>query len=228
MDPMAASFPLCADRPAAPADAPDRLQQACGAGRHSPHRLLHKALRVRLTDTLQAAGRLDAAHPAQRRQFVGLVEAALTACLTHMTLETQWLHEPLRQRAPRTVAAVEDDHRELAAHAELLRQRLAVLADTEAPGPALALGHELYLRLSQFIGEGLAHMVEEEGALSLALWAHFDDLELQDLEAAMLGALQPPERDHVLFDLGQALGATERPALRRALSRAVAPDIPAR
>lgn len=216
---MPATFPLGAARPAAATDAPDRLQQACGAGRHSPHRLLHKALRVRLTDTLQAAGRLDAAHPAQRQQFVTLVEAALGACLGHMALETQWLHDPLRQRAPRAVAAVEDDHRELTAHADLLRERLSVLAATDAPDPALALGHEVYLRLSQFIGEGLAHMVEEEGALALALWAHFDDAELQDLEASMLAALQPPERDQVLLDLGQALGATERPALRRALMR---------
>lgn len=209
------------------ADAPvpaDRLAQACATMRHSPHRLLHKALRVRLTDALQAAGRLDALHPAQRAQLVTLVDGALAACLDHVVLETRWLHEPLRQRSPRALAAVEDDHRELAADAAQLRARLAQLQAATRPAEFLALGHEVYLRFSQFVGEGLAHMVEEEGALALALWDSFDDAQLQGFEAQMLAALPAGEREQVLHDLKQALGSAERPALRRALDLAGRPD----
>ncbi|GAP36630.1 hemerythrin domain-containing protein [Piscinibacter sakaiensis] len=185
--------------------ATDALAAACAATRLQPYRVIHKGLRVLMGHTLQQAGATDVADPAQRAALVDAVDTLLSTCEDHLAHENRFLHEPLQARAARAVRAFHDDHLEHLAQIAALRRLLQQVRDAGPQAPALA--YELYLRLSQFIGENLAHMAEEESTLTRALWAHFDDAELQALIAALEGSLAPAD---LAFYLGWiALGAND-------------------
>jgi len=175
--------------------------------RRPPYRHLHKALRQALVHMLHRAGTLDAADPQEREQLVAEVERTLAVCADHLAHERRFLLDPLRARAPRAVVAFDDDHAEQLANIDALR--LLLLQLRNGGGHDTGLAHELYRRLSQFVGENLLHMAEEESSLTRALWAHFSDDEIAGFLAALHAARSPAE--HVMFTrwMAQSLHARE-------------------
>lgn len=202
--PATASLPL-AD---AAADRPDAIGITSGSSRFAPYRFIHKGLRVLMFDTLRQAGALDAGDAQERARLVDEVERLLATCADHLAHENQFFHQALRERAPRAVLPFHEDHLEhleAIAGLRLLLQRLRDAAGAQAP----ALACELYLRLSVFIGENLAHMAEEESSLTLALWAHFSDEEIHGIEGALHASLAPHEMAFYLRWMARGLNVAE-------------------
>ena len=187
---------------------PDALAVAAATPRYAPYRYIHKGLRVLMFTTLQRSGALDASLAEDRRQIVQDVEGLLATCADHLAHENQFFHDALRQRAPRAVLPFHEDHLE---HLEaisalgLLLQRLRDAPVELAP----ALAYELFLRLSVFIGENLAHMAEEESTLTQALWAHFSDEEIGAMETALQATIAPQDMAFYLRWMAQGMNANE-------------------
>lgn len=188
---------------------PDTLATACATPRYMPYRFIHKGLRVLMTTTLCQAGALDAAIAADRSALVDAVERLLATCADHLAHENQFFHEALRRHAPRAVLPFHDDHQEHVAAIESLSLLLQRVRDAAEAPQAQALAYELYLRLSVFIGENLAHMAEEESTLTTALWAHFSDTQLAEIEAALHATLAPEEMAFYTRWIAQGLNAGE-------------------
>lgn len=194
------------------------------SARPQPYRFIHKGLRVLMMRTLQRAGALDARDAGDRAALVGEVELLLTVCTDHLAHENHFFHEPLRQRAPRAVLAFDEDHREHLDAIAALRLQLQRVRDAghEAGDDAAARAYALYLELSRFVAENLAHMAEEETVLTRALWQHFADHEIQQLEDALRAALSPDEAAFYLRWMARGLNLAELHALL-AGARAEAP-----
>lgn len=190
------------------ASRPDAMAVAAATPRYSPYRYIHKGLRALMFNTLQQAGALDASRAEDRAQIVDEVERLLATCADHLAHENQFFHEALRQRAPRAVMPFHEDHLE---HLEaistlgLLLQRLRDAPAALAP----TLAYELFLRLSVFIGENLAHMAEEESVLTQSLWAHFSDDEIVALETALQASIAPHEMAFYLGWMARGMNASE-------------------
>lgn len=189
----------------------DALAAACAGTRLQPYRFIHKALRRELFAVLQAAGALDVTLWEERNRLVAEVERVLAVCADHLAHENQFLHEPLRARLPRTVVPFDDDHAEHLASIDALRLLLQRVRD--AGDDAAALAYELYLRLSQFVGENLAHMAEEESTMTRALWAHFSDAEIAGFVDGIHATLSPEENAMFVRWMAHALNATEQAQL---------------
>lgn len=200
----------------------DAIATACATPRFSPYRFIHKGLRALMFSTLHQAGALDATLPAERAQLVEQVERLLTVCADHVAHENQFFHEALRQHAPRAVLPFHEDHRE---HVEAIEHLSLLLQRVRDAGPAQAgsLAYELYLRLSVFIGENLAHMAEEESVLMQALWAHFSDTEILAIDCALQATISPADMAFYLRWMAHGMNASE---LAQLLS-AVRPQMPA-
>lgn len=186
---------------------PDSLSAVCASARIQPYRFIHKALRQQMFKMLHAAGSLDATNPMERDKLVAEVERLLAVCADHLAHENQFLHAPLRDRLPRTVVPFDDDHADHLAGIDALRLLLQQVRD--AGDEAGALAYELYLRLTQFVGENLAHMAEEESTLTRALWAHFTDAEIAGCIEAIHATLSPQENETIMQWLAQSLNASE-------------------
>lgn len=214
------------------------LAPVCAAQRPQPLRFIHKALRVLLMQALQASGAMDAGEPDERRRIVDEVERTLACCADHLAQERHFLLEPLRRRSPRAVLAFEADHQEQLEAIDTLRLLLQRLRDAGAHAVAPhALAYELHLRLSDFIADTLAHLVEEETTLTRSLWDHFGDGELHGLMAAlhaawsaqdtalclpcMARALSLPELAGMVADLRRHGSAAAADALSAALRQAL-------
>jgi hypothetical protein len=193
------------------ADLPQPLEPfapVCASPRFQPYRFIHKALRALLWQTLQRSGSLDAGEPDQRAQLVDEVELMLAVCADHVAHENRFFHEALRARAARAVLAFQHEHLEHLGAIADLRLLLSRLRDGPAEA-APALAYELYLRLSDFVGEQLAHMVEEETTLTRALWEHFDDAALRGFSEALHQTLSPQEMDFYLRWMARGLNGAE-------------------
>lgn len=157
----------------------DGLSITCQSTRPRPYARLHdNPLRQLLRLVLQALD-LDASEPARCTTFAAMAEHALRRCEAHLALEEALLHRPLRLRAPRALMAVELDHEQLQQSLAELRRTLALLREAPSAADSEAIVRELRLRLSLFIADSLAHMVEEESTLTRAWWAHFTDDEIR-------------------------------------------------
>lgn len=206
----------CARFPAMPEQAPtpcppppDDLAQACATPRLQPYRFTHKALRALLAHTLIGVGALDAQEPAQRRQLVDDVDRALSACEDHIARENAFLHEPLQARSARAVRPYQNDHWEHLATIDALRLLLQRVRDTADDAHACALAYELYLRLSQLVGDILAHMAEEESTMTRLLWTHFSDEQLAGFLQASQTTLSPDEQAQALRWMARSLNVPE-------------------
>lgn len=202
---------------------PQTLASVCASARVQPYRFIHKGLRVLMLHTLRNAGALDCSHAAERAQLVDEVERLLSVCADHLAHENRYFHEPLRERAPRAVRAFHDDHLDHLAAIDELRLLLQRVRDAESDAPALA--YELYLSLSTFIGENLAHMAEEESTLTRALWEHFSDAEINALVAALEATLSPQEMGFYLGWMARGLNVAELAQLLGEARPAVPPAV---
>lgn len=166
-------------------DATDGLRLVCHSPRLRPYARAHDELRRQLLRLMLQALDLDASEPRKSATFASMAEHALRHCEHHLALEETLFHAPLRARAPRALLAVELDHEQLQQSLAGLRGTLEQLRDARTPDEAQAIARELCLRLSLFVADGLAHMVEEESTLTRAWWAHFSDDEISAcMEAA--------------------------------------------
>lgn len=197
---------------AAPAADAIATASATAASRLAPYRYIHKGLRVLMAHTLQRAGALDAADETDRAAIVKEVERLLATCTDHLAHENKFFHEALRARAPSAVLPFHNDHLHHLQAISALHRLLLRLRDA-GPEKAPVLGYELFLRLSVFVGENLAHMAEEESTLTQALWAHFSDAELAAIEGALHATLEPEEMAFYVHWMGQGLNAGEAIAL---------------
>lgn len=186
----------------------DALTTASATARFSPYRFIHKGLRALMFSTLRNAGALDVTLAFERAQLVDEVERLLAICADHLAHENQFFHEALRQRAPRAVLPFHEDHLEHVEAIDRLRLLLQRVRDADDP-QAASLAYELYLRLSVFIGENLAHMAEEESVLMQALWAHFSDAEIMDIERALQATIAPEEMAFYLRWMARGMNASE-------------------
>lgn len=191
--------------------ATDPLFAVCASRRDQPYRFIHKGLRVLLAQAQQQAGACDVQHADERAALVDTVEQALAVCSDHLAHENRFFHEPLRQRAPRAVLPFENDHLEHVEQIGALRLLLQRVRDAGPDGGALA--YALYLKFSQFVGENLQHMADEETVLTQALWEHFGDAELAALEDALRAALSPQESVFYLQWMARGLNGSELAAL---------------
>lgn len=186
----------------------DTLAAACASTRLQPYRFVHKALRTLLAQALQRAGALDAADALERAVLVDEIERTLALCADHLAHENRFLIEPLQARAPRAAMANHDEHLDHLDAIAALRLLLQRVRDAEAT-QAAALAYELYLRMSQFVAENLAHMAEEESTVTAALWAHFSDAELEALIDALHASLAPDEMEFFLRAMAGSLNGGE-------------------
>ncbi|MBP2296425.1 hypothetical protein [Azospirillum rugosum] len=161
------------------------------ASRYDMYRLIHKALRGFMVDTLAAVGRMDADDDGEVAAVLGRVRSLLTLCASHVEHENRFVHTAMEARAPGSSADIASDHDH---HARDLAALAAAVGAVEAAhGPARAdAAHALYRRLALFVGENLAHMEAEESHNNGVLWRTHRDEELQAIEQAIVAA-QPPE-----------------------------------
>lgn len=163
--------------------------------RHDVYGLIHKGLRSFMLDTLARLGRVDVDAATSFSGAVGQTRALLGKLHEHLRHENLFLHPALEARSLGSSAATaleHDGHEQ--AFAELERLVDSVERAFAGGGPELeSLTKQLYLNLSFFVAENLAHMYREETETTKLLWRHYSDDELRRIEGAIVASESPEE-----------------------------------
>jgi hypothetical protein len=181
---------------------------------------IHKALRLFMTDTLQRVGRLDVDDASESASTLGQLDALLEACRAHLDKEERYLHSAIEARRAGASARIAGEHEEhLRAIAALQAQVAAMRA---LPGAAAAA--RLYRQLAGFVADNLVHMEVEESQHNAALWAAYDDAELQAIHQRILASIEPTEMASVLRWMVPALSPAERAGMLGQMQRELPPE----
>lgn len=185
------------------------LHTPATAPRYDIYQSIHKGLRVFMGDTLSRLGRVDVTDAEDLADALGQVEALLDFCAKHVQHENEFIHTAIRARQPAAASRTIEDHVEhLHSIDTLHKERRAVYDADDEQRHVLAL--RLYRHLALFVAENLQHMHIEETANNAALWAHYTDQELADLEARLVATISPADMMLTIRWMGPALTPQQR------------------
>lgn len=170
---------------------------------------IHKALRLFMTDTLACLGRLDLDDPQDLSAGLARLDALLDAAVCHLQHENEFVHPAIEARRSGASERIAGEHREHLDAIATLRMAAGVLR--AEPSPAAA--HRLYRQLAAFVAENFEHMDVEETRHNQALWAAYDDAELQAIEGRILASIDAQEMSLWLRWMLPAFSPAERAQL---------------
>jgi hypothetical protein len=185
---------------------------AAASGRHNLYVVVHKGLRLCMTDTLAAVGRMDPHDEDEVVATLARVRSLLGLCRSHLALENRHLHPAMEARDPGAAARTAADHVEHEAALARLAARIgAVEAANDAGRGGMAL--DLYRELARFVAANLEHMHVEETHNMEVLWACYADEELHALHEAIVRSIPPADLLSYARWMVPAATPTERAAL---------------
>lgn len=177
--------------------------------RFNIYAIIHKALRLFMTDTLVAVGNMDCNDASHSTKVLSQVRELAAICRSHFLHENAFLHTAMEARRPGSSTQVEAEH----GHHAWAINRLEELtkAVERAQGDARqAATNALYRYLALFIAENFVHMNVEETANNEVLWATHTDAELMGIEQAIVASQTPEEAMSVMRWMMPAMNAGER------------------
>lgn len=170
---------------------------------------IHKAMRLFMTDTLQALGRMDLHDAQDLAAGLARLDALLEGACCHLQHENDFIHPAIEAGRGGASERIAAEHREHLETIATLRAQAAALR--AAPGPAAA--HRLYRQLAAFVAENFEHMDVEETRHNQALWGAYSDAELQAIEGRILASIGPQEMGQWLHWMLVAFSPAERAQL---------------
>lgn len=194
------------------------------ASRYNIYRVIHKALRGFMTDTLLRVGRMDVTDDCERSQVVEQLRGLLAMCHGHLEHENDFIHPAIEAAMPGGAGQTSTDHVGHVAAIRELQQRVDRLASAQ-PAQREQLAAELYLELGLFVAENFQHMAVEETRNHAILVSHYSDEEVLDLEQRIVGSLSPAE---LMLDLRWMLShmnADERAFMLGGMKRGAPPEV---
>jgi hypothetical protein len=194
------------------------------AGRYNIYRVVHKALRAFMADTLVAVGKMDTTDASEVERTLAQVHALLNGCAAHLAHENNFVHAAMEARRPDSAAHTADDHVEHLEHIARLRQDIAQVENSAGRQRDWA-AHQLYLRLALFVAENLAHMHTEETDNNLVLWSAYTDAEILDIEHALVAQIPPQEMAFWMRWFVPSINAQERAELLAGIRARAPPEV---
>lgn len=196
---------------AASAATPFRARPAPAARppRHDLYALIHKALRLAMTDAMVRVGRLDTDEDGDVRAAAVAVRDLIDLARLHLEKEEQFVHPALEAAIPGSAARTARDHDD---HLRAFdRLEAGVRAIERSTGQrAAAAAARLYRDLALFTAENLVHMHGEEVDNNAVLWATCSDEEIMAIERRLVASIAPDRMGGILRWMAPAMTPAER------------------
>jgi hypothetical protein len=178
--------------------------------RHDVYAPIHKAYRSFMGDTLARLGRIDLDDAADAAATLAQVRALLQSMRHHIAHENRHVHPMVANTGAMPASALQHEEH-LLEIADLEAQAAAIAAAPRAERDALA--HRLYLALSQAVGDQFLHMLDEERANNLVLWAHYTDGEIEAMHDRLVADVKPEVLNEIMGWMLPALTPAELAAV---------------
>ena len=194
--------------PIASATAP-RSRPEVRTPRHDLYALIHKALRLALTDTLARVGRLDTDDESEVQAAAAAVRDLIGLCRMHLEKEEKFVHPALEAAIPGGAGRTAREHDDHLRAFDRLESGLRAV-ERSAGARRAAAAAQLYRGLALFTAENLLHMHGEEVDNNAVLWATFSDEEIAGIERRIVASIAPETMYAVLRWMAPAMNPAER------------------
>lgn len=153
----------------------------------------HKTLRYMLANVLVSMGQATFADRADVERVLAELSVALWACDGHIAHEDKHVRPALAERAPNTLSTLDREHEDHAQHVAELRALMRALDTAGSEDARTSIGSTLYLHVSVFVAETLAHMAYEERVVQPLLDRFFTSAELEAIHTAIIADIEPQD-----------------------------------
>lgn len=177
--------------------------------RHDFYGPVHKGIRAVQCRILLQLSSTDWTDLAESAEGLDLVRRQMRFSASHLHHEEMELHGALEERAPGATATLMEAH-EAHDRAFVEIEGLCRAVEHAQGSDRIAAGRLLYLAFTQFVGEDLVHMHEEETVTLPLLWSLFSDAELMAMEGRIVGSMPPEELAGGLAIMVPAMSPQER------------------
>lgn len=192
--------------------------------RYNIYAIIHKGLRLFLSDTLAAVGNMDTEDPASVERTLAQVRDLAQHCESHFQHENSFLHTAMEARRPGSSCQAVEEHEHHAIAVEQLRM-LATGMEQAVGAARCAAAARLYHYLALFVADNFTHMHHEESEHNAVLWATHTDEELQAIEQLIVASIPPEEAMAGMRWMLAAMNSGERAVQLEGMRRHAPPPV---
>ncbi len=185
---------------------------------------IHKAIRHMMYSTAMALGSADFRDQKSTRESLEQLRGTITTLQEHAEHEETLIHPLLESRVPGITKPFEENHEDDERLFDRMRELASQIETVGDNDQKVALGNQLYGIFNTYIGDYLGHLDREEGELEQALWDHFTDQELVDIDHKLIDSI-PPERMGVWVELiGNSWNASDLTTILAGMKQSAPPE----
>jgi hypothetical protein len=171
--------------------------------------LIHKALRLAMTDVLVRVGRLDTDDDGDVRGAAMAVRELTDLCRMHLEKEEHFVHPALESAIPGSSGRTARDHDDHLRAFDRLEAGVRAIERSTGERAAQAAAR-LYRDLALFAADNFVHMHGEEVDNNAVLWATHTDEEILAIERRIVASIPPARMALVLRWMAPAMTPAER------------------
>jgi hypothetical protein len=162
--------------------------------RYNSFNMIHKALRALLYDTALSLQQTYFADAAEAETALQKVAIAIQQFEQHARHEDRYILPAIEKFEPQLVMEFEKEHEIDEALGKRLQQLLNIFRGTTLAEERVIAGSALVKGFNDFLIFNLQHMAKEESILNQALWAHYTDEELLQINYQIVSNIPDEEK----------------------------------
>lgn len=159
--------------------------------RYNTFNLIHKALRSSMYDAANTLQRTDFSNREQGWNAIKKVERVLFYFDEHAKHEDNFILPAVQRYNAKLVDDFEREHVTAHALSKNINDYIIDWKVTYDEEEMIDLGTQIFYEFNEFIAFNLYHMNKEEDLLNKILWEHYTDLEILQINQALVQSIEP-------------------------------------
>ena len=182
------------------------------------YKVMHKYIRVQISDIVALAGNTDFANEAERMLFDVGFKAFMKLLDDHAMREEKYFHPLLEQCENKELRLVEEEHKSLEKQLTHLKLSLKNSVDEKT-------SYQFYLDLTKFQAHYLSHLISEERHLLLELHKHCSDAQLNAANSALLADMPKEDMVNITKGMLPTMNHSERVEMFKSMKAGMPPSV---
>lgn len=192
--------------------------------RFNIYAFIHKGIRLAMSQSLIALGRMDPEDDAELDPVMAEVARLLRLCRDHVKHENNFIHPAMELRQPGSARTIAGEHVSHLEEIDTLEQELQRILRLPSLRRAESTAR-FYHHFAAFMQENFEHMAKEETDNNAVLWACYSDEELIALEQELVASIEPAMMEMCLEYMVSAMNPVERAGFVGGLRQAMPEDV---
>jgi hemerythrin-like domain-containing protein len=154
---------------------------------------IHKALRALLYDTALVIQQTDFVDAAEAEQTLKKLQQIIALFDKHAYHEDNYVLPAIQKFEPALKKAFEQEHVQDHALGQRLEGLMTVYQHADSTAERTQVGLAIHTAYVEFMVFNLTHMAKEEDIINAALWKHYSDVQIQNLNNIIVSKIPQDE-----------------------------------